>query len=209
MRSEGCEVDNSKSSPVRNGVCHGYLVGEPSHVGKAKDSIAETFCGVEYLGCVANKIDLEVTGLSAGGVDPCVAARRLASHGGSADALKVEFEARAQAGASVADATAALEKATTAVQKIETMDTTEMGSLATALSTDLTTNVGVEVKVSGVVVTQSARQVDKVEIVKEEPAPEGGGLGGGAIAGIVIGILVVVGGGFFLMKKGGGASDQA
>jgi len=190
----------------------------PSTCGKAKDSIATTFCGKEYMDCAASGLELKVTGLSVGGKDKCAAARqlgaewqrRLAAHLSSA--LKVQFEAKAKAGGSAAAATAALDKATASVAKIEKMDTTEIAALSTALSTDLTANVGVVVKVTGVVVTQSARRVDKVEVVKETATPAaggGGGLGGGAIAGIVIGILVVVGGGFFLMKKGGDASDRA
>jgi len=184
----------------------------PSTCNDAKTSIATTVCGKEYMDCEASGVTLKVTRLSVGGQDSCAArrARQLASHEQAAGALKVDFEAQAKAGAAV-DAAAALDKVVAAVQKIETMDTTEMAAFSTALSTDLTANVGVEIKVEGVVVTESARKVDTVEVVAAKPKPAaGGGLGGGAIAGIVIGVLVVLGGGFFLMKKGGGGgSDQA
>jgi len=183
----------------------------PKTCGKAKTSIAETFCGKAYMDCKKNGIELTVTGLKAGGKDPCASSRQLGSMGQrqlQADALKVEFEAKAKAGVSAAAATSALTAATSAVAKIEKMDTSEVATLSTALSTDLTATVGVEVKVKGVVVTQAARKVEKV-VVKEAAAASGGGLGGGAIAGIVIAILVVVGGGLFLMKKGGGGGDRA
>jgi len=182
--------------------------------GKAKGSIADTFCGADYMDCAKNGIELRVTGLKVGGEDPCTA-RRLGSlwqrHLQGSGALTVEFEAKAKAGASADVASAALQKAKEVVQGIETMDTSALTQLADVLSDDLTKAVGVPIAVQGVVVTQSAKEVSIVEVAPEEKKKEeaGGGLGGGAIAGIVIGVLVVVGGGFFFMKGKGGGGDRA
>lgn len=154
--------------------------------GKAKTAIAGTFCGVNYMDCAGNNLELEVTGFKAGGTDPCVGRRLswldIASRKLQASELEVDFEATSTS-ADGAATTQALEAAVAAVDQIKEMDTAAMSTLSAALSADISVEVGVEVEVSGVVVTKAAKQVSKVVAVpKATEAEAGGGLGAGVMS---------------------------
>lgn len=182
----------------------------PDTCGQAKATIAETFCSPDLLDCAGNGLKLTVTALKTGGTDACAGGRRMSSRKLQNGGLEVDFEAEATG--SGAAATASLNAAVAAVEEVQEMDTSQMATLATTLSQDLSEALDVEVTVQGVKVTKAAAIQTVAKAVPTQPPAEeegGGGLGGGAIAGIVIAAVVVLGGGgFFMMKKGGGG-DRA